>query len=160
MNLMLAPKTTLVAAGADRFRADARGTAINRVLDHLAQTTSPRDTLLAAPEGLLINFLSRRVNPTGQLNFPPPAITMYGQDSMLRAIERRPPDLVAMVSTDSSEYGARYFGEDYARAIGQWIAQNYLHDIEFDVQTGPRQLFRITLLRRREITGHTPASGN
>lgn len=160
MNMMLAPRTTIVAAGADRFRADTRGAVINRALAEIARTTSPRDTLLAVPEGLFINFLSRRVNPTGQLNFTPPAVAMYGQEEMLRAIERRPPDLIAMVSTDSSEYGARYFGQDYARTIGQWIDRNYQREQVFEMQTGPRQLFRIVLLRLGQVTGHTPASGN
>jgi hypothetical protein len=149
MGLFFDAKTETVSAGADRFRADRRAIVTNQALEQIARTTAPGRTLVALPEGLIINYLSRSVNPSGQLNFTPPAIIMYGEEAMLRAFERRPPDLVALLSIDSSEYGARYFGRDYAHRLGAWIGENYRPAKPFVVQLDRRTHFAIELLERR-----------
>jgi hypothetical protein len=73
----------------------------------------------------MINYLARRENPTGQLNFTPPAIVMYGEERMLAAVKAHPPDFVVLTNVDTAEYGPRFFGEDYARTIGAWLKENY-----------------------------------
>jgi hypothetical protein len=36
-----------------------------------------------------------------------------------------PPDLIALVHKDTTEYGFRYFGTDYGTIFTQWIDNNY-----------------------------------
>src|SRR5262249_11472579 len=66
----------IVASGADRFRADERGRAVNEML--VVLDSLPRDSTLAVvPEGAMINYLARRANPTGYINLMPPEVAMF-----------------------------------------------------------------------------------
>jgi hypothetical protein len=121
-------KTHVVGSGRDRFFADSRGIAVDRLVNEIERTTNPDQTLGMVPEGLLVNYLARRTNATGQLNFTPPALLMYGEDAMLEALRRRPPDRIVILHIDTSEYGATSFGLDYAQQLVQWIEQNYEPD--------------------------------
>ena len=154
MRHFYATKQTHVARGTgDHFLADRRGDAVNTLLLVLERRTTPQQTLVMLPEGLIVNYLARRTNPTGQLNFTPPAIIMYGEDAMLDAFRRNPPDWIGVTIVDTSEYGARLFGQDYARRLGAWIEANYE-----DARLMPSSM-HIRLLKRRgpAPTGTAPA---
>jgi hypothetical protein len=143
-------KTFVVAAGSDAFFADRRGAVVDRMVDEVNRVAPPGATLVVVPEGLIVNYLTRRVNPTGQLNFTPPAIIMYGEESMLGAFRSRPPDFIVLTLLDESEYGARFFGNDYARDLGAWIQQNYELAARVEDPAGPSAgLGGMMLLRRR-----------
>jgi 4-amino-4-deoxy-L-arabinose transferase-like glycosyltransferase len=147
LDLFWSRKIHTVGSGGDRFHADERGTVINALVNEL--TSAPAsDTLLMVPEGLLANYLSRRVNPTGQLNFTPPALIMYGESTMMEALVSNPPDWIGLVDVDTTEYGARSFGIDYAREVGEWIASNYDVVKVFRSSRSPTA-FEVRLLRRR-----------
>jgi hypothetical protein len=138
-HMLAAEKVTLVGTGADAFWADAvvrdargnrhefdhRGRAVNHVLDALAKL--PRGaTLAAVPEGTMINFLSRRPNPTPYVNLMPPEVLMFGQERILRAYQQRPPDYIVLVlKSDPADYGYKSFARDYGKEIYGWIEANY-----------------------------------
>ena len=125
MDRFWSQKTVLVGQGDDAFWTDPRGLFVNRMIDEVNRVARPGETLVVVPEGLSLNYFTRRVNPTGQLNFTPPAIIMYGEDEMLRAFRARPPDYIILTSVDTAEYGPRFFGFDYARELGSWMQANY-----------------------------------
>jgi hypothetical protein len=112
-----------VASGGDQFFADARGAAVNEILkqiDHL-----PRDaTLAVVPEGVMVNYLARRENPSGFINLMPPEITMFGETRIANSFDQNPPDYVLLVRSDPSDYGYRSF-KDYGGEIDRWIQENY-----------------------------------
>ncbi|HVT89104.1 MAG TPA: glycosyltransferase family 39 protein [Tepidisphaeraceae bacterium] len=119
-------KTIKVGAGGDQFYSDLRGIVVNRAVADLIQTGTPGETLAVVPEGSIINYLARMPNPTSQLQFTPPALLMYGEDAMLSGFQRHPPDFLILTGVDTSEYGPRFFGDDYARKLGAWLQENYL----------------------------------
>jgi hypothetical protein len=57
-------KTYAVGSGSDLIRTDGRAHFINPLLEEIQRRLSPKDTLLVLPEGVMLNYLSRRVNPT------------------------------------------------------------------------------------------------
>jgi hypothetical protein len=120
----LREKQYVIGADRDRFVTDARAALIAPVLAEL-EKAQPRDTLVVLPEGVMLNYLTRRVNPTPFVNFIPAEMIMYGEDQMFRALEQRPPDWLIFLSRDTKEYGARTFGRDYAQRIGRWVDANY-----------------------------------
>lgn len=124
-NRFLTAKTVEVAArGPDRFLAPTRGEALNFVLKELEQA-GPDETVAVLPEGAMINFLSRHRNPTPYSVLMPTEIEHYGDDAVLEAYRSNPPDWIVLVHKDTSEFGFRFFGTDYARPLMRWIAQNY-----------------------------------
>jgi len=121
-------KTVLIGSGADQFRADwaRRGTwTVARVVDWVETNLPPRATLLVLPEGVMVNYLTRRVNPTRHLNFVPPEIRIFGEKRILADLKAQPPDYVVLVQRVTSEYGLPLFGTDYAPHLLGWVRDAY-----------------------------------
>lgn len=123
-----AMKQQILGRGADEFRADVRGTILEAVLGWLERSNEPGAaprTLAVFPEGVTLNYLARLENPTPFINFMPPEIVLFGEERMLAAFRANPPDVVVITHKDTSEYGYRFFGVDYARELGAWLRAEY-----------------------------------
>jgi hypothetical protein len=111
----------------------------------------PRDgTLAVLPEGTVINYLSRRVNPTPCLDWTPTVLTAFGQNGMTAAFEKNPPDYIFLVERDTSEFGAGYFGHStgYGVDLMQWIEKNYQPVYPIGQEPLQNGLFGIEVLKR------------
>lgn len=89
----------------------------------------PRNaTLAVVPEGVIINYLSRRENPTRYVNLMPPEMKAFGERAIREAFEAGAPDYIMLLHKDMSEYGVGVFGADarYGRALMDWIRAHYL----------------------------------
>jgi hypothetical protein len=117
-----------VGTGSDTFFADGRGGALDQLLEDL-QSVPPEKTLTMMPEGLIANYLARRVNPSPYSQFTPPNLIMYGEETMLASLKDHPPDYIGLVHIRNVEYGAPFFGKDYALSIARWVQQNY-HEVD------------------------------
>jgi hypothetical protein len=64
------------------------------------------------------------------INFMMTEEIVFGEDVMLQAFERRPPDYVLLVQKDTSAFGFGAFGEDpnYGRRIMKWVRPRYQPD--------------------------------
>jgi len=143
-------KVVLVGAGRDAFRADVRGELVNQALSELERRAVPGETLAVFPEGVMLNWLARRANPTPYVNFMPPELLLFGQERILAAFRAHPPDWVLLVHKDTSEYGFPLFGPDYGRALATWIQESYEPVADFgQPPLRPGTVFGIELLRRR-----------
>ncbi len=119
-------KPVPVGEGADRFRAGARGDAMARAARDLEQRLTPDETLLVLPEGVMLNYLTRRRTPTPFLNFMPPELIFWGEEAVVEALRASPPDAVVIVHKDTREYGKSWFGSPgYGATILSWIRARY-----------------------------------
>ena len=50
---------------------------------------------------------------------------MFGEQRMLADLQAHSPDFILLVHKDTSEYGHRFFGQNYARKLSDWIGSNY-----------------------------------
>ncbi|HKS24548.1 MAG TPA: hypothetical protein VJZ76_17235 [Thermoanaerobaculia bacterium] len=83
-------------------------------------------TLVVLPEGITINYLTRTTTPLSFHTFTPPETAdLPIEDEILREINARPPQHIALVNRNVAEYGSRGFGVDYDRRLMAWIAANY-----------------------------------
>jgi len=73
----------------------------------------------------MLNFLLRRPNPTPYTNFMPSEVILFGEAGMLEAFKAHPPDWISLVHKDTSEFGFRFFGQDYGQALYAWILEEY-----------------------------------
>ncbi|OGP60792.1 MAG: hypothetical protein A2V67_14820 [Deltaproteobacteria bacterium RBG_13_61_14] len=88
----------------------------------------PRDaTLVALPDGVMLNYLARRKNPTPYLLFDPVVIRGYGEERVLQALQQSRPDYVILMHKDTREFGVGLFGQDprYGKDILTWVTRNY-----------------------------------
>ena len=138
-------KPIAVGSGADRFYCgDARGVAVNRMLRELSLL--PREaTLVSIPEGVMLNYLARRTNPTKYINFMPPEMLMFGQLNILAAFDQHPPDYIVLVlRSDPASYGYKSFAADYGAEVFRWVTDHYI-----TVPTETEPSYPLMLLRRR-----------
>jgi hypothetical protein len=117
--------TMTVGQGPDQFLTDARrGVYVNRAIA-IAQQLPPDQTLDCFPEGIMINYLSRRRVSTPFVNFNPPDLLLFGENNMIDALQKSPPNVIMIVQKDTSEFGVPLFGRDYGNGIYTWIIENY-----------------------------------
>jgi len=96
-------------------------------LSWIGKNVPPNATLAVLPEGAMINYLSRRVNPTHHLVWVPPVMAVFGQTNMTAAFEKNSPDYVLVIARSATEFGVGSFGYDprYGMELMQWVDDHY-----------------------------------
>ena len=127
--LVYAQKTLPVGQGGDRiftFGA-AVGQDFRAAVEWIESNTRADATVAALPEGSLINYLTRRVNPTPCLSWDPMMMAVFGADRMTAAFEREAPDYICVVERDDAEFGVDYLGHTkaFGGALMEWVKTNY-----------------------------------
>jgi len=87
----------------------------------------PSDATLAIlPQGTLLNFLTRRPNPTPYHDLMPPIFAIYGSERVLAAYDARPPQYVILVAWSGEEYGVGTFGSPgWGSELVNWVERRY-----------------------------------
>lgn len=86
------------------------------------------ETLLALPEGLMVNYLARMPSPLPHI-FYYSAVTENGREpAVVEALRRRPPDWVVLTPRLLVEYGITRYGErsGAGRELLSWVRENYV----------------------------------
>lgn len=50
---------------------------------------------------------------------------VFGEGRIVDDFRRNPPDYIALVHKDTTEFGARFFGRNYGRSLARWIKDHY-----------------------------------
>jgi hypothetical protein len=118
-------ETQPVGSGRDRFYAfapdiDATGAIVNWTVEQL-RDIPPQATVLALPEGLMVNYLSRHLSPLPTWN------GTVKEEDYVKQLRATPPDYVVLISRDLREYGVKRFGNEGnpGHLIMQWVVTNY-----------------------------------
>jgi hypothetical protein len=120
-------KQVYVGHGADAFRCyQKRGVHVVDALDYLQSHAKADESIVVMPEGEIFVYLSRLHNPTRYGQYTPATITLYGQETMLTSLKSHKPTWIVLVHRETSEYGAVWFGKDYAQDIWKWIKTDYV----------------------------------
>lgn len=143
-------KKTPVGSGDDVFWSDGRGMFVNKALQVLSEQKRPGDTLAVLPEGIMLNYQLRMKTPTPYTEFMPPSIMLYGEEEILKSFERHPPDWIALIHRDDSEYGPRFFGQDYGLLLSRWITRNYIFTNRIGAIPFSSNFFGILIGKRKE----------
>ena len=112
----------------DRLWSDhARGgDVIAEAVEFLLENTSDEESVLVLPEGVMINYMSRRHSSTKYVNLCPPEVTMYGESEICRAIAEQPADYIVLVNVRFLEYGWESFGgAGFGQSIMNLINEKY-----------------------------------
>jgi hypothetical protein len=117
-------RTVHLSNGADQMLVDRRGSEVKILIEDLAARVTPGQTLAVMPEGATVNYYTRMVNPTGYVNFMPLELILFGERDMVDAFARHPPDFVALIGRDTSEYGVE-FGRTYGQELLAWVNRRY-----------------------------------
>jgi hypothetical protein len=130
---IVSPRGTFYDANSDR--AEVLNAFIQRVHG---------GTLAVIPEGITLNYLTKsRTTLTFHTFTPVETASPAMEDSIIGEFKVHPPDRVAIVDRDVTEYGYRGFGVDYDQRLLAYLIATYRLDENW---TKPR--FRMILLRR------------
>ena len=75
----------------------------------------------------MVNYLSRRTNPTRYPAWSPAEVEVFGQSNMFAAFVEHSPDYVMVIYRDMRELGVKPFGQskEFGMDLARWIQQNY-----------------------------------
>ena len=148
-------KHVMIAGDRDRFWGDERGIAVNIVLEEIEKYVRTDQTLVPVPEGVMINYLSRRTCPIPYLNLNPPNFIFYGERTILASFQEHRPDFILIAHKDTSEFGYQYFGRDYAKELFAWIRRNYEGLTLIGERPHHNGYYGMLLMRRRDLKPRT-----
>ncbi|NPU85332.1 MAG: hypothetical protein HPY65_12710 [Syntrophaceae bacterium] len=134
-------------------QADPKGSAVRQAVNWIKQKTPASATLAVLPEGVLVNYLTRRLNPTPYVLFAVPEIAAYGEAAMLATYVEHCPDYILLVHRNSIEYGVNFFGQEpgYGFEMMQWIHANYKPMWLIGNEPLKTDAFGIMLLKHKEL---------
>ena len=152
---VLSGKTVAVGEGRDKVltfngKSQPAGPAVQSALAWMENNAPPDATLAVLPEGVMVNYLSRRINPSKYLLWNPAEIVGFGQSTMTTSFEENAPDYILLVHRDPSEYGVKFFGQDekYGLNLMKWIQTNYQPVCLIGNEPLRNSLFGIKILKR------------
>lgn len=155
-------KNFTVGHGTDRFQVrgpeahSVEGRVFNQTLDWIETNVPPGATLAALPQGVLLNYLAHRPNPTPCLDWNPTVIAFVGERRMTAALTNHPPDYIALVEWPAYEFGPGYFGTaGYGEEVMAWIRTNYEPAALFGSEPLRNGRFGIKILKRTTPTANS-----
>jgi hypothetical protein len=126
----------------------------------MEKNVPPEATLAVLPEGAMINYLSRHVNPSPCLVWVPPVMAVFGQTNMTAAFEKNSPGYILIIARNTSEFGVGYFGyyPRYGTELMQWIEDHYdrvypAADSTGKSPSGNQSFSELQILKRRPPAG-------
>ncbi len=138
----------IITTGPSSNATEARST--ETAVEWIAKNVPPDATLAALPQGAMLNYFSRHINPTPCVDWNPNMLQVFGESNMTAAFEKTPPDYVALVEWKPFEFGVDYFGRDpgYGMAVMQWIKARYQPVQLIGQEPLQNGLFGIKILKR------------
>lgn len=150
-------KTLAVGEGGDRILTFApdwsdQGRPMKEALEWIRNATPPTSTLVALPEGIMLDYLARRTTSVPLVNFTTGEVIAWGETTLLSALSRRPPDYVALVARRTDVLGLGRFGAipGYGRRVVEWVESRYETVARFGAEPLEGEEFGIRILRRRD----------
>jgi hypothetical protein len=157
-NLYYRTKHFVVGSGADRMvcadpNIDGRAYCFQEAVSWIQANTSPSNTVAVLPEGVIINYLSRRTNPTPYALINPSEIQVHGDARMLDAYVKGSPDYIVLVHRDSSDWKVDYFGKEtgYGHGLMRWVGTNYSTVWLLGNEPFQTNLFGVKLLKKNDL---------
>jgi hypothetical protein len=103
------------------------------------------------PEGVMLNYLSRRVNPSRFTNMMMTEMITFGGATIADDLARSRPDFVLLVHKNTDEFGVGFFGHDrrYGARIMDYINAQYSPLRLFGAEPFVADQFGIKILGRK-----------
>jgi len=104
---------------------------LNYAIDYITANVPKNARILVIPQGTVLNFLTGRSSDNFYYDLLPPTIESFSEDKIVSDLAKNPPDYIILNNRDCSDWGFRYFGDDYGRKILSFIFENYIYQEEF-----------------------------
>jgi len=134
-----------------RISLSPSGPSIAELLKQIENLIPQEGNFAVIPEGIMINYLSRRPNPIRNFESPYFELMTFGETSLFKSLSDARPDLIIIIPIDTTEFGFWLFGEDpdHSNSITAWIPSDYEKVWQENDQQQPNNRFGISILRRK-----------
>jgi hypothetical protein len=150
-------KNLTVGSGGDRIitydsRIDPRGPIIANAIAWINTNLDKNETFIALPEGTMLNYLTRRDNPTPYASITYLEMQIFNEDTILNSFKKNAPDYFVFVHNNPAEYGVRFFGKDpkFGKKVMDWILINYFNVCLFGAEPFENNQFGIKIYKKRK----------
>ncbi|MBX7221256.1 MAG: hypothetical protein K1Y36_15010 [Blastocatellia bacterium] len=139
---------------------DTRNAVLQELQVDLAARLKPTETLVVLPEGILLNYLFRKTNPTPYIVFTPYDLVSYGGETVtLQGLQTHAPDVIVLLQRTFGDWEFPPFGTDarYGQAISNWMRQQYVcvRVIGAEPGTGSKA-YGVAVWQRKPVGGAVP----
>ena len=125
---------------------------VDSTMKWMEEHVPPGATVATLPEGIMLNYLTRRATSLPEINFMMTELIIFGQKRILEDFKAHPPDYVMLVHKDTSEFGLGPFGVNPQNGmqIMQWVNKNYSPVALFGAEPLQTSAYGINILIGKE----------
>jgi Dolichyl-phosphate-mannose-protein mannosyltransferase len=118
---------TIVGSAGDQFISYRRGDEVNQAAKTIEYLIPKSGTLAVMPQGLMLNYLTRRADSISTVNLMPPEVLSVGEENVVAELNAHPPDLIVLSEKDiQDESFVLTEGEyHYGHKILAWVLSHY-----------------------------------
>ncbi|MBF0362429.1 MAG: hypothetical protein HQK49_15535 [Oligoflexia bacterium] len=137
--------------GGIKVQRDELNYRMAKTIEYIGKNIPEDKSVVVFPEGLLLNFYTKRINPTGYGVFNPVGIDIFGEENIIGKFKKLKIDYFIFLQRDASDHGYRAFGTDYAKRLYAWILENYLIEDTIGPYPFTTNHFGVAILRNKNI---------
>ena len=104
---------------------------MNNAMQYLNKKLQKNDTVLALPEGLMVNYLLKKPSPFYNTSFTPLDFDAYGEDYLVKKLLLNRPKYIVMLSRRYADYDKTFLCADFGQKFCSVVGQNYAFDFQF-----------------------------
>jgi len=112
-------------------------------INNVDKIMTRNSTFVAFPQGAMLNFLTKRINPLPYTNFSTAETVKFGEPEMLRSLKQNRPDYI-ILAEPVLPLNASHVHVIYPYLIRAWILTNY----KIVWCANPRNVDSLTVLKR------------
>lgn len=116
-------------------------TPTRELINYIDKNLKPNDSILIIPEGIMVNFLTSHPTKTIYYSTMTPYIETFGEDKIIKDIEKEHPEYIVINNRLSPEYNYKYICTDYGFQICKYVETSYSKVTSFGKQ------FKLTLFK-------------
>ena len=102
------------------------GQYVDRTLKEIETTMGKDETFVVLPDGVMLNYLSRRPSPIPYVSVLPLDVDLVGEKKILSSLIKARPDYCILIHKDLSRFGYPNFGTGYGVTIYTWVTKQYI----------------------------------
>ncbi|MDP9174958.1 MAG: hypothetical protein M3O30_14010 [Planctomycetota bacterium] len=126
-------------------------------VDAIRWLSATSATAAVIPDAAGINYAAGRPSSIPFTEMLPMALAMFGEQNVINAFDRHPPDYILVMHVPEDAFGAHDFGRDYGMRLTSWISSNYRRVGRFGTGSRPIDLWSLGLPRPSgNLTSHAP----
>lgn len=97
----------------------------NEILLYIKKKTTPEDTVLVIPEGVILNYIAQRKSNNLYYYLIPPNVELFSQETIISDLEKIPPKYIIVFNNKYNWYNTSSFRSTYGNKVQQFINNNY-----------------------------------